>query len=129
MCLEPWRRVVLRPSFETHRRASRRDAPQDEVSSCGSTLGEFLDRISDRYEIVQDFPDVCVAMRKGEVQSVSAAKRPTPVQSFGEPCRISGWSSHQFWRGTFSELGTCSPCDIPPLNRWSAPRLLADGWS
>src|SRR6266446_3651436 len=60
---------------------------------------------------------------------VIAARRPIPVHSFGEPCWILGWSSHQFWRGTFSELGTCSPCDIPPLNRWSAPRLLADGWS
>src|SRR6266851_4744478 len=26
-------------------------------------------------------------------------RRPIPVHSFGVPCRISGWSSHQFWRG------------------------------
>jgi peptidoglycan/xylan/chitin deacetylase (PgdA/CDA1 family) len=36
------------------------------------TLDEFLDRISDRFEIVQEFPDACVPMRRGEVQSALA---------------------------------------------------------
>jgi hypothetical protein len=59
--------------------------------------------------------------------AVIAARRPIPVRSFGEPCWISGRSSHQFWRGMSSGSETCSPCDIRPLNRWSAPRLLVDG--
>jgi peptidoglycan/xylan/chitin deacetylase (PgdA/CDA1 family) len=36
------------------------------------TLDEFLDQISDRFEIVQEFPDACVPMRKGKVQSALA---------------------------------------------------------
>jgi peptidoglycan-N-acetylglucosamine deacetylase len=36
------------------------------------TLDEFLDRISGRFEIVQEFPDACVPMRRGEVQSALA---------------------------------------------------------
>jgi len=43
---------------------------------------------------------------------VIAARRPISVHSFGEPCWISGWSSHQFWRGMSSGSGTCSPYDI-----------------
>ena len=58
---------------------------------------------------------------------VIAARRPIPVHSSGEPCWISGRSSHQFWRGMSSGSGTCSPCDIRRPNRWSAPRLSGDG--
>jgi hypothetical protein len=47
--------------------------------------------------------------------------------SSGEPCWISGQSGHRFWRGMSAGSGMCLPCDIRPLNRWSAPRLLADG--
>ena len=34
-----------------------------------------------------------------------------PVHSFGQSCRISGQSSHQFWRGISSGSETCSPYD------------------
>ncbi len=43
---------------------------------------------------------------------IIAAQRPIPVHSSGEPCSISGRSSHQFWRGMSSGSGTCSPYDI-----------------
>jgi len=43
---------------------------------------------------------------------IIAARRPIPVHSSGEPCWISGRSSHQFWRGMSSGSGTCSPYDI-----------------
>jgi peptidoglycan/xylan/chitin deacetylase (PgdA/CDA1 family) len=33
------------------------------------TLDAFLDQVSDRFEIVQEFPDTCVPMRKGKVPS------------------------------------------------------------
>jgi hypothetical protein len=40
------------------------------------TLDEFLDRISDHFEIVQEFPAACVPMRRGEVQSALAGLTP-----------------------------------------------------
>jgi peptidoglycan/xylan/chitin deacetylase (PgdA/CDA1 family) len=42
------------------------------LASMMHTLEAFLDQVTDRLEIVQDFPDACVPMRKGKVQSALA---------------------------------------------------------
>jgi peptidoglycan-N-acetylglucosamine deacetylase len=46
------------------------------LASMMHTLDEFLDRISDHFEIMQEFPAACVPMRRGEVQSALAGLTP-----------------------------------------------------
>src|SRR5258708_39900326 len=60
---------------------------------------------------------------------VIASVRPIPVRSSGEPCRIFGRSSHQFWRGAVGESVRCLPCCNPGPDQSLALHPPAYGWS